>query len=672
MKRSELLVTFALSLVLGIGVLIGLNGSSLFTLSQSIIEEAVATSPSATPTSRSIPTRVSPTTTSLSRSISTRVSPTATPTLVPLQVGTKKGEDLESVLLLYDSTRVSTFDINFCKIAEYYGLKCKKIALDTSALTEDLLRDSQGNFFKLVGISAGTLLADQPLLENDQTALIKSAVETGGANLFVAKVHSQLNPNLLTVLTDGAIVGVTKPQDSTFRDWSISTAAPEITREFTGQVIYYTVSPKYEFSLTLGRQQFVTTLITSTNEAETYPIFVRCQKGSGSIFIDAGENAKSLETTQLRSMFGQWDFSQIVPLMMTVRYALGDRAWHTDHHYANLTIDDPTLVEPYGELSFVGLLKEMREHNFHTTIAFVPARGASSTPEVVSLFRANPDRYSLVQHGNNHDGYEFYKYNLAENDPKNDPHFRARPLDEQEADIVEGLQRMEKLGYTLGIPVDQVMVFPYGISPEQTLVSLKKYNYLATVNAQDIPLDATRPPTWDYDMYQANMDYGGFPTLTRRQPGTDEPIRPVVEPFILDLFIGKPALFYAHAYEKDLFSYGIDAFNPVADRINSLSNGVEWRSLGYIVKHLYLERTNSDGSIDIKMYGNDLTITPGGQGGMTYHIVKEETLNVPIQRLTVNGHDFPYRIEENLLKLDLVAPKDGSPIEIVIRYAGGK
>ena len=42
---------------------------------------------------------------------------------------------------------------------------------------------------------------------------------------------------------------------------------------------------------------------------------------------------------------------------------------------------------------------------------------------------------------------------------------------------------------------------------------------------------------------------------------------------------------------------------------------------------------------------------------------------MPIQQLTVNGHDFPYRIEENLLKLDLVAPKDGSPIEVVIRYA---
>jgi hypothetical protein len=581
----------------------------------------------------------------------------------------KKGEDLENVLLLYDSTQVSNFDIVFCKIAEYYGLKCKKIALDTSALTEDLLRDSQGDFYKLIGIGAGTLLADRPLLKNDQIALIKSAVEIGGANLFVGKINTQLDPGVLTLLTDGAIIGVTQPPKAPHKEWLVSASAPEITEMFTGQVISYTVSPKYEFSLTLSRQQFVTTLITSTNEAETYPIFVRCQEGSGSIFIDAGENADSLETTQLRDMFGQWAFSKIVPLMMTVRYALGDRAWHTGHHYANLTIDDPALVEPFNKLSFVGLLKEMREHNFHTTIAFVPVNWDRSKPELVSLFQANSDKYSLVQHGNNHDGYEFYKYNLAENDPKDDPNFRARPLSEQEADIAEGLQRMVKLSSTFIIPFDQVMVFPYGISPEQTLVSLKKHNYLATVNAEDVPLDATRPPTWDYGMYQANMDYGDFPTLTRRHPGTYEPFRPIVEPFIFDLFIGKPALFYSHAYEKELFADGIDAFNPVADRINSLSNGVEWRSLGYIVKHLYLERINSDGSVDVKMYGNDLIITPGGQGGITYHVIKEEALNVPIQRLTVNGHDFPYRIEESLLKLDLVAPKDGSPIEVVIRYA---
>ena len=194
------------------------------------------------------------------------------------------------------------------------------------------------------------------------------------------------------------------------------------------------------------------------------------------------------------------------------------------------------MEEPFGNLNYLRVAQG--DASCTTSIPPSPSYRSNwdgSQPEVVGLIRANPDRYSLVQHGNNHDGYEFYKYNLAANDPKDDPDYRARPLSEQEADIVEGLQRMAKLSSTFLVPFDRVMVFPYGISPEPTLVLLKKYNYLATVNAQEVPLDATRPPTWDYGMYQANMDYGGFPALTRRPIGRYKPLQPKVEPFIFDL-----------------------------------------------------------------------------------------------------------------------------------------
>jgi len=105
----------------------------------------------------------------------------------------------------------------------------------------------------------------------------------------------------------------------------------------------------------------------------------------------------------------------------------------------------------------------------------------------------------------------------------------------------------------------------------------------------------------------------------------------------------------------------------VADEINQVPGGVEWRSLGEIIKHLYLEKTNVDGSVDIKMYGNDLIFAPV-RPGVTYHVIKEETLNVPIKWLTVNGQEFPYRVEQGLLKLDIVAPADASPMEVVIHY----
>jgi len=209
------------------------------------------------------------------------------------------------------------------------------------------------------------------------------------------------------------------------------------------------------------------------------------------------------------------------------------------------------------------------------------------------------------------------------------------------------------------------MIFPWSISPEPTLVLLKKHNFLATVNSRDVPLGATRPPDWDYGMYQANMNYGNVPTLSRRFFETYDAFQPELQSLIFDLFVDRPALVFSH--EGQLFETGIDGFNPIADQVNSLSGEVEWCSLGHIIKHLYLEKTNDDGSVDVKMYGNHLIVTNESSGERTYHISKAETLNVPISLLTVNGHEFPYRVEEGLLTLDVSVPADSS-IEILIHY----
>lgn len=684
MKLSQLVLAVVLALVMGAGVLLALGGTESLNIGQSrkvIVGTPPTPSPSisATPVSTQIrdnglveaspimPSALAP----------SQPPATPTPTLIPVEVGTRKGEESESVLLLYDSSHPTNFDFNFCKIAEYYGLLCKRVALDTSALTDGLLRDKEGNYFKLTGISADTLLKEPPLLKKDGITLIKSALERAGASLFVGKVRADLNTSTLMDLTDGAIVGATKPPAALHKEWIVSASAPEITGAFSGQVISYTNSPKYETSLTLGRREFVTTLITSTNEAETSPIFVRYKKGNGSIFVDAGEESPNLETTTLASQYAAFAFSKVIPLMMAVRYELGDRVWHTAHYFANLTVDDPPLTEPFLELSYSALLEHMQVHNFHTTVAFVPANYGKSQPSVVNLFLAHPDRFSLVQHGNNHDGYEFYKYTVSPNDippgtleggSYDKTKFTARSLAQQESNITQGLSRMEEHQKLTGIPFDQIMIFPYGISPAPTFALLKKYNYLETINGEDVPLGTTRPTAWDYGMYQANMDYESFPSLFRRHPGTYLPFRPNLQPFLFDLFIGKPALFYSHADNNELFAGGMGAFDPVADQIAGLAVPVEWRSLGYIAKHLYLEKTNGDGSVDVKMYTNDLIISSLNYAGATYHITKQETLNVPIKRVTVNGQEFPYRVEQGLLEVDVVTASDSSPFEVVIHY----
>ncbi len=374
---------------------------------------------------------------------------------IPVERSIGTSANVEHALLLYDSSRPSNVDVNFCKIVEYYGQRCAKIALDLADLTDASLRDEQGNYFWLIGMSADTLSANPALLTDEELDLLETAVERGGAKLSISKAHEGIDPDLLARLTDGAVIGVA--QSNAAGGWIVSDAAPEITGVFTGQVFSPVNQPQRDFSLLLDEPARVTPLIGAVDtRGLADPMLMKYEKGQGTIFIESGEPCPSLDATPLFNVYYWSRFSQIVPLMITTRYAFGDRAWHSKHLYANLVIDDPTLTEPYHKMSYVALLRAMKAHDFHTTIAFIPANWKESRPPVVTLFRVNPDRFSLIQHGNNHDGYEFYKYSVSPEDK-----YPARPLIDQEADIIEGMKRMEMHFARTGIPWDKVMLYPW-------------------------------------------------------------------------------------------------------------------------------------------------------------------------------------------------------------------
>jgi hypothetical protein len=83
-----------------------------------------------------------------------------------------------------------------------------------------------------------------------------------------------------------------------------------------------------------------------------------------------------------------------------------------------------------------------------------------------------------------------------------------------------------------------------------------------------------------------------------------------------------------------------------------------------------LRELNYDGSVDVEMYGNRVIVTNEPGGERTCHMAKSETLNVPISRLTVNGHEFPYQMEQDLLTMDVRVPASAST-EIGVDYGDG-
>jgi hypothetical protein len=683
MHGRQLVVALLMGLALGAAVTLVLMGPGVFRarpMSDAALATASQAAKLATPTARvasdtavagATRTRSATSTrTATSSPTVTSIPPTATATLVPLATGAARGKDLQDAVLLYDSAHSVNSDVNFCALVQYYGLECKKIALDKGDLTEQALKDVDGKYLKLIGIAGDTLLSKSPLLSADELRLVRGALQTSGVHLLVSGVHADLDPSPLAQLTQAAILGVSQPKDSR-RDWTISSEQAEITREFTGQTITSgTAASQGDFALLIDQPTSVATLISSQDDAgKSYAIFAHWKGDGGSVFVDAAAQPESLASVTLSDLYyDSYRFSGIVPLMMTLRYAFGDEVWHQTRNFANLTIDDPALTEPWESVSYKALLKELTAHNYHVTIAMPPASWDKTEPAVAALFRANPDRLSIVQHGNNADGYEFYKYAVAADDEYNGQKLPARPLADQEADIVEGLARMAKHRAQTGVMDDRIMIFPWNIAPEQTLMLLKKYNYLATVNAWDVPLDASHPASWDHGMYQTSMDYSSFAAFSRRCFSKLEEFKPQLQYYLFDLFIDRPTLFCTHAYEgNDLARYGMGAFNATADQISAVQGGVEWRSLGDIVRHLYLQKVGDDGTIDISFYSNQVSITNESADLQTYHVTKVETGNVRIASLTVNGYSFPYKVEDGLLVLDVKVPAHTS-FEVRIVY----
>jgi hypothetical protein len=339
-----------------------------------------------------------------------------------------------------------------------------------------------------------------------------------------------------------------------------------------------------------------------------------------------------------------------MPLFMFVRYTAGDEAWHRDQDYANFTLDDPPLQA--SAFDYAGILAAAQAHNFHFTLALPPARSVQRDAAVVDLFRRYPVRLSLVQHGNNHDGYEFYKYTVTSSDP-----YPARPYADQVADIREGETRVASLTAATGLPVGRAMVFPYNISPAQTLVYLKARNFLATVNSAEVPLDQARAAAWDSHMYPAEMSYASFAVILRYHAQS--------APYPFDLFLDRPAWLYEH---KDVFEAdGIGWLNPIADAVNGLHGQVEWRSVSEILERLYLEKANDDGSQAVLYFTNLVRVANASSTAKLYHFRRQDNGNVPVAAVRVNGQPASYTLSGGWLEVSATLPP-GSDATVEVVY----
>jgi len=456
-----------------------------------------------------------------------------------------------------------------------------------------------------------------------------------------------IDPESLRLWSGGSLLKCVDGFNVESNSFIAVTTHKEIAQELAGQKIPYHHTESYHFTVAETNHSHTILDIGNIPKGKTDPIFVAIKMDGREFFFAVELEPPNHNENRMAH------FVWVAPVMIFLKHACGEYCWRSARNYANLTIDDPWLTEPYGHLSYKGLLEEMQKANFHTTIAFIPWNFDRSKPEVISLFREHPERFSICIHGNNHDHYEFYKYNKNISDP-----WPAKPLNVQEANIKQAIARMEKFSHLTHLPHDRVMVFPHGIAPSKTLSLLKQYNFLATVNAGNVPLGSEEPIDPLFRFRSATLEFENFPSLNRYTPSRTQ------SDIAIDLFLDNPNLFYTH---HEFFENGIDAFNETARLMNKIQPDIIWQSLGYIAQHLYLEKLREDGNYDVMVFTRNLVLQNTHQRDVTFFVHKKESFSPPIKKLTADGQAHPYNKSARDLISTISIPA-GETRHLVIEY----
>ncbi len=524
-------------------------------------------------------------------------------------------------------------------VTRFYGVEHKVILVRDAADTARAIEELRRHKTVAAVIDADVL----PYLSRRQALEALRRMNSPSAPLLIVGIAQDTNAGLLRQWSGGAITGCGQPIDVGGKTFLSVAVARDVTRQLSGKRL--PLGGGRIAGLTLDPSRDAQPIISVNSGSREWPIFVRMTLDEQEIFFTTAAETEIPETSS-DPYREPAVFSALAPEMMFVRYAAGERAWHSVGQFANLTIDDPWLREPYGHVDYAGLLREMERHKFHTTIAFIPWNFDRSQTSVVSLIRAHADEFSICVHGNNHDHQEF--------GPEAD-----RSLDEQIANIKQGLARMEKFRSINQLPYDRVMVFPHSIGSEQALAVLKRYNFLATANSRNVPSGSNLQPEPEFAMRTTSLAFANFPSM--RRYSAEAPI-PEAQ-LVVDAFLGNPILFYVH---QEFFSGGVSAFDTTADLVNEIQPDIQWQSLGSIAKQLYLQRLRDDGNYDIKAYSGHLLLKNTHERDTVFFVEKEEDFAYPLTVL-VDGQPYPYERSARCIRIQLTV-RAGASCEVAIEF----
>jgi hypothetical protein len=378
-------------------------------------------------------------------------------------------------------------------------------------------------------------------------------------------------------------------------------------------------------------------------------MFLKLQYGRVPVFVSTSAEIIDIDAELTTQNFDVREhFLSTVPVVLYIRWAFAETCWSAPETNACLVIDDPVLKSTHGFVNFQDLLSLMKRHKFSTNIAFIPWNWRRSSPEVVRLFRENPESYSISVHGCDHTRAEFGSLDRQR------LYWKAQ----------QALERMNRHESITGIRHDRVMVFPQGIFSEPAMSVLKHTDLIAAVNNDVISTDPrpraiTISDVWD----TAVMAYGNFPLFTRRYPWEG------IENFAFDALLGKPVIIIIH---HDYCSDHCKRLVDFVDRLNALKCRLTWRSLGEVVRRSCRQRELSPGMMEVEMYATQLQLENQSRQRKRYLIRRRESEPSSVKEIRAGSRNVPWSPTDGRVAVEIeLNPGENTTISMGFRDLAG-
>ncbi len=472
--------------------------------------------------------------------------------------------------------KLKDLDARIIRLATFLGVPSETIALANAADHAEFLKKSVPDECSCLAVNPQVL---KEWLGSHIPAALVTFLFSRFAHLVVYGLRGDsFDSELISALSRGRLKSV-EVIDRKHSTYAIAEDSKDICEAFAG-LSFGPVNPVNDHVLCLGDSDSGVRKLISIGDR---PFMVLIKDVGTEVLFLASEDIAELSTEVGDGLLAEY-FSRFVTYAMALRYVAGEECWRPCEQHASVIIDDPLLRPNYGFLNFEKLLDLMKQHNFQTTIAFIPHNFRRSSPSTAKAFRESPARLAMCFHGNDHTGAEFASTDSA--------------LLNTMLHVAE--RRMDEHRKRTGLDCDRIMVFPQGRFSVEAMALLKAHNFDAAVNTVPRPMHSHAALSLGELAQPAVLRFEGFPLFLRKYS-----VRMESADIAFNLFFGKPNLIVEH---HDIFR-DPSLLIAAVSRINAAAPGIRWSNVGNAVSSSILRRRSLGGVRQIRGYARRIRIS---------------------------------------------------------------